>query len=74
MPPRWGFFIFCARYYKPAAPNGAGAAAVQEPSPNPLIGLRCCLNKLCRGLGLTGIAVTLEPSAEAVTVILDGTS
>src|SRR6266478_5804559 len=30
-----GLFSRYGRYYKHAAPNGAGAAAVQEPSPNP---------------------------------------
>src|SRR5436309_210920 len=29
MPPRWGFVSFFARYYRHAAPDGAGAA--QEP-------------------------------------------
>src|SRR5260221_12286019 len=30
-----GLFSRYDRYYKHAAPNGAGPAAVQEPSPNP---------------------------------------
>src|SRR5258708_6772146 len=73
MPPRWGFSLYPVVYYKHAAPNGAGAAAVFLAAPSVALGRihdDRDLDFLARFCGKPPVGLGPGPLARAIGVRL----